>query len=458
MIDEGPVRSRVREALNAVRRPAPGLVAGMRGAIASADEQPRPRWNPVLAGLAALALAIAGAGVVMWGRAAFVHPVPAVTSRPITAPGPLTDPAAQVAWVVASGGAVGVDPDGHIAQRVSGTFDLYLTYRSPDGKTLVAIDGADVRVYDAGTGALRSTIARPVAGVNQDAFSPDSRYLALLTGESPPRVQLLDLVGGTTSSIVTLAKKSDSPGFLMFDPDPAVPELFVFTDTRTAPRLSVIAYPQGQAHLDRNTVVGMGTCSDPAPYASKMLPDRSAIALFSHACGTLWLVDPHDMRLVAQLDTGQLNPFWFWPVFSPDGRFLYLHDTFSETVTRVDLEQRKVGPAVKPSAAPGFIDRIAGWFVTEAEAGGIGSTAPISPDGRFLYLPQKNGLLVLDTSTMLAVDRLEAGHDVHEAWVSGDGSRIYMLVDNGELVMSSSTRGAATLGLGGDRFLASTHG
>lgn len=451
-MNDDALRGLVREALDGIRRPAPGLTAGMRHAIATGEARPS-RLNPLLAGVAVVLLALAGAGVVVWGRAALTRVAPASAPRPFAAPGLLTDPAAQVAWVVARNQAVGTAPNGHFVGTIPGSFDLYLTYRSPDGKTIVGIDGGDVRVYDAATGALRRTIQRPVSGVDQDAFSPDSRYLALLGSGS---VQLLDLESGNLSTAP--APGGGGPGLIVFHPDTVMPSLFVMTDTWNHPRITVFGWHRGTLRKDQTFVTGMPSCHDPAPLVTKFMPDGTTMAVFCHATGQLTLLPAFGgTRPVRVIDTHQPNPFWFWPVFSPDGEFLYLHDQFSETVTKVDLEQRKVAAPVNEKQPDSFLGQVAELLIPNAEAGGIGSTAPISPDGRYLYLPQPNGLLVVDTTTLKPVARLLAGHPVHEVWLSGNGRYVYALIDSNVVQLAGDSHAGIIL-VGAERFLASAHG
>jgi WD40 repeat protein len=66
-------------------------------------------------------------------------------------------------------------PDGREVLRVNGAVDAAM---SADGRTLFALEGADVKVYDVQTTTLVRTI--PVAGAtNAVALSPDGRYLAV---------------------------------------------------------------------------------------------------------------------------------------------------------------------------------------------------------------------------------------------------------------------------------------
>jgi len=457
MTDLTPYRAGVQRALDAVYVPAPALPSLIRAAVLDAPARQR-RPGPALAAVAAVLLAALAVGTVVWGRAALSRShVAATAPPPFAAPGPLTAPAAQVAWVVGGVEAAGIDPSGHQVGSIKGAFGPYLSYRSGDGKTVVAIDGADIRVHDAGSGALLATVARPAAGVGDAAFSPDGRYLALLTTDVPEHVQLLDLAQGKLASDLALANASERyHGFITFHPDAGYPELFVISHVASGPQLIVLGYVHGNLQLIRESGISMPSCGDPAPLTSHMLADGRTLAVFCHESGQLSLVDTQRLT-AAHVDTGQQNPFWFSPIYSPDGTKLYLHDIFSETVTVVDLESRKVGDPVKITVPASLAQKLAGWFVTEAEAGGIADTQPISPDGSLLYLAEPNGLVVMSTRSMTPTQVLLYGRKVTDVWVSGDGAHVYALVD-GRLAILADRRAPVEANVSAGGFLSAAHG
>jgi DNA-binding beta-propeller fold protein YncE len=159
----------------------------------------------------------------------------------------------------------------------------------------------------------------------------------------------------------------------------------------------------------------------------------------------------------------QGNPFWLSPIFTPDGRLLYLHQWpgFGDTMQVVDLtSHRLLGPVPTPT------DQGHGGpfpsLVTEAHAGGVASTTPVSPDGLKLYSATDDGVMVLRIPDLAPVTRLARGVRAGEVWISGDGQTIYVTADDGKrlVVMRSDGSEQRSLTLPGTAggFLASEHG
>ncbi|HKC18074.1 MAG TPA: hypothetical protein VKE27_00445, partial [Candidatus Dormibacteraeota bacterium] len=151
------------------------------------------------------------------------------------------------------------------------------------------------------------------------------------------------------------------------------------------------------------------------------------------------------------------------PIFTPDGQLLYLHQWpgFGDSMQVVDLAKRKLlGPVPTPTDpnqnAP------FGWLVTNAYAGGIASTSPVSPDGLRLYSASTDGVVVMRIPDLKVIARLGRGFDASEVWISGDGKTIYATSADGKTLLVAAADGTKEMNLtlpdmaGG--FIASEHG
>ena len=115
----------------------------------------------------------------------------------------------------------------------------------------------------------------------------------------------------------------------------------------------------------------------------------------------------------------QGNPFWLSPIFTPDGQLLNLHQWpgFGDTMQVVDLSKRKLlGPVPTPTD-PNQNGPFA-WLITNAYAGGVASTVPISPDGLKLYSATDDGVMVLRIPDLKPLARLAAGFKASEVVLS----------------------------------------
>jgi hypothetical protein len=120
------------------------------------------------------------------------------------------------------------------------------------------------------------------------------------------------------------------------------------------------------------------------------------------------------------------NPFWLAPIFTPDGRLLYLHQypAFGDVMQVVDLRSHAIlGPVPTPTKTdqPGPFS----WLFPVVYAGGTPSTVPISPDGLKLYPEAADGITVLRVPDLKPIARLGAGLKVGEVWISGDGKTVF---------------------------------
>ena len=65
------------------------------------------------------------------------------------------------------------------------------------------------------------------------------------------------------------------------------------------------------------------------------------------------------------------------------------------------------------------------WLIPIANAGGVASTQPISPDGLRLYTDTSDGIVVLRIPDLKPLTKLAPGTSVNEIWISGDGRTVF---------------------------------
>ena len=432
------------------------------------------QWQMRISRTAALSAAAIVAAACAAGPGPRAPVASAVLPPPIAAS---TAPEGQVAWLwLGTKPAItGIDPSGRAVGTVANAPDPYLTFRAPDGGGFFLLSGADVGVHDAGTGRVTQTIRRPTADpALDDGFSQDGRYLALLTGrlaagqitsaDASYGLEVLDLRAGRALPRLSLGSVAHGGmGWLRFAPDG---RLYVFTGTGGVQRLSVVAVDANGARVAAEGVDGsdgrrLPSCADPAPLVSRLVPDGHTIAAFCHGDGSVWFVDTVRLSVSGHTPPQARNPFWDVPVFAPDGRTLYLHDVFSETITTIDLTRRAVlatTPVPRAAVARGPLD----WLVTTAEAGGIATTVPVSPDGSRLYVAQPAGIQVLRLPDLHPMGTYLPGQRSDEVWVSGDGRTLFVLALGGAQVTVLHADGTQVASVpmaalaGG--FVASAHG
>jgi hypothetical protein len=197
--------------------------------------------------------------------------------------------------------------------------------------------------------------------------------------------------------------------------------------------------------------------------AAKVVADGRTLVAFCHFDGAVWFFDLHNLSSIGVVSSQQRNPFWLSPIFTPDGQLLYLHQGpgFGDTMQVIDLASRKL---LGPVPTPTRLDRSGPFarLITEAHAGGVASTVPVSPDGLKLYSAASDGVMVLRIPDLKPVARLAPGLKAGEVWVSGDGQTIYATADDGKrfVVMHAdgSDQKAVTLPSLGGGFIASEHG
>ena len=412
-------------------------------------------------------------------------------SGKVTLPQPVPQPitrisaAAQVAWVSTSelnpaGTArhtvlVGVDPAGKVVGRIDDAVDTFVSrvFRSADGATLVTLGDAVITAYSALDGTVQRSYARePRDPVFDAAFSLDGRWLAFIGAGA--YVQILDLRTGltqTTPLAHPAAKTSVGGSTLLFSPDSK--RLYTIIDW-TGPWLTAFDVTSTGLVQLASAVDGQGGRSFPGcggpGLAPKIVGGGQTLVLYCHVDGSVGFVDLPTLTTTTIVHAEMRNPFWLAPIFTPDGRLLYLHQypAFGDFMQVVDLRSHALlGPVPTPTKTdqPGPFS----WLFPIAYAGGTPSTVPVSPDGLKLYATAGNGITVLRVPDLKAIAKLGEGLSLNEVWISGDGKTVFADseyapggVDAGTHLYVIPESGGppitVTLPLQIDRFVASEHG
>jgi WD40 repeat protein len=407
----------------------------------------------------------------------------AALPQPIPQPITRTSAAAQVAWFWTftpdnKRSALGIDPSGAIAARFDDSV-LAATlgfWRSADGASIYLPMRDRITAYSALTGKPERTYAKTPGGIVASAFSPDGHWLALLTPAPDPRVELLDLrtgtwqskpavhdpnaglpgMGGNTASVIW--------GGLLFDERDF---LYTLMDWGGPARLTLFSLSSDTLNEIASAADGQdgrkfASCAGPA-VAMKIANDRRTLVVFCHVDGAVWFFDLGTLTSLAVVQSGQKNPFWLSPIFTPDGQLLYLHQPpdFTDQMQVIDLKSRRLlGPLPTPTKVgdPGPFS----WLMPIAYAGGVASTVPISPDGLRLYTDTSDGVVVLRVPDLKPITKLAPGTAVAEIWISGDGRTIFAISSDRKSLVIARDDGSGVkvvpLPAESGGFIASEHG
>ncbi len=445
-MDEDQLRRDIREALDAVSRPAPGLLGSAMGRVRAVSTRGRLRMRSwaLQVGATLLAVIVFGAlAIVLHHERIGPAPVP---SMPLPGAVPRLEPGAQVAWLTSG---VGIDQAG----RILGPIDGADAIRSPDGTRLYAIVGKAIVVYSALTGQKEGTLVEVTAPfvATQIRLSSDGHYLGLLEFSSTHAVavEMIDLQAGRSVARLDLGLSSPGgAGLLMLAPNART--LYVFSDLSLPSTVAVLSFDGASLRITDRVSNGAGghtvpDCSGlftpywlPGGLPIELLPDGQTLAAYCPMDGRIFWFDLTRLTVVAQLRAYLPNPFWLSPVFSPDGTMLYLHEGFSGQggVQAVDLVQRKI---VKSTNRLGQLMSPLRWLVerlvTPVYAGGTLRTAAVSPDGSWLYLIAEGGVHAYhlpelsQKAVWLPSPTVWFSGDGPSAavWVSGDSRTVYVL-------------------------------
>lgn len=491
-MSESWIEDELRAALDEAYRPAPWLLSNSMAAVRR-SRPGRPVWAWV-AGMALVLLAFGSIAILESVRQTQTshqsHNTPTKASQlpePIPQPITRTSPGAQVAWLwLQSQGQqpylIAVDPNGRVVARLGGPADFYGVWRSADGASIYAPGTDQVTAYSARDGKVQRTYSRNAGGIVGDTFSPDGRWLALLLFNFGLQLQVIDLQTGSSQVLpvphdpnASLPGMSCNPnpscadtvawGLAVFSPDST--HLYALIDWGGPVRLSAFSLATAKLVQTATVVDGQqghkfATCGAPA-MAAMVIEGGHTLVAFCHMDGAVWFFDLNNLTSSAIVQSKQGNPFWLSPIFTPDGQLLYLHQwqAFGDTMQVVDLTNRKLLGPVSTPTSPVQSGPFA-WLITNAYAGGVASTVPVSPDGLKLYSATNDGVMVLRIPDLKPLAKLAAGFKANEVWVSGDGQTVYATSEDGKtlLVMhadGSDVRKVNLPDLGGG-FIASEHG
>jgi len=443
----------LKAALDEVYQPAPWLLSNSIAAVRRARPR-RPAWAWV-AGIAAVLFAFGSIAIFESVRQAQMSnqshnsPIKAPSlPQPIPQPITRTSRGAQVAWLwIQSQGRqpylIAVDPSGRLVARLDMSADPYGVWRSADGATIYAPSADQITAYAALDGRVQRIYARNAGSIVGDTFSPDGNWLALLLLNGGLQLQLIDLQTGSSQVLpvshdpnASLPGMSCNPnpscrgmvawGLTLFGPDST--HLYALSDWGGPVRLSAFnltgaTFVQTATAVDGQQGRKFATCGGPA-MAAKIIEAGRTLVAFCHVDGAVWFFDLNTLTSSGIVQSKQPNPFWLSPIFTPDGQLLYLSQGSGESMQVIDLARRTLLGPVSTPHDPNQNGPF-GWLITNAYAGYVASTVPVSPDGLKLYAATIDGVMVLRIPDLKPLAKLAPGLKANEVWISGDGQTIY---------------------------------
>jgi hypothetical protein len=194
---------------------------------------------------------------------------------------------------------------------------------------------------------------------------------------------------------------------------------------------------------------------------AKVIDRSMTLVAFCHMDGAVWFFNLTDLTSSGAIQANQGNPFWLSPIFTPDGQLLYLHQSpgFGDTMQVVDLANRKLlGPVATPTNTEQ--NGPLAWLITNAYAGWVATTVPISPDGLRLYSATNDGVMVLRIPDLKPLAKLAGDFAANEVWISGNGRIVYATSADGKslLVVEGKNQHKVSLPDMSGGFIASEHG
>ena len=346
---------------------------------------------------------------------------------------------AGVAWFA---GMRGITPDGQVLNLPGspyfngsmGTWGL----RSSDGGRLYVLASGKLVIASAADGAVIRAIDLPSdLGTNAGSasVSPDGRWLGLATpGGTGTRLVLVDLERGELGASGSISGASGGVG------GPPRVGLLVTPSRQLLVMLRdghlVLAEPLGrQLNLTAWAADSALSCYSTAAPLIHLAPDGGTLIGYCPFDGTVWWFDLSRFKVTAQLPVQLGNPFWGSPVFSPDGRRLYIYDSWKGRVNVVDLAQRRLlrsGEVARPQVSLSLP------FVQDVFAKGPNLSASLSADEQTLFVTGQHGtgggFYGVNTETLAVKARWLDGRTLRAVWAGGDGLAVYAVEDPGNAV------------------------
>jgi len=321
---------------------------------------------------------------------------------------------------------------------VVGTINARDELRSPDGSHLYALADGSLVVYSAVDGHKEQTIHLQPVTYGLPMLSADGHYFAV-AGNSPSSLQLVDLLTGRSVMSTDVGLPAFGVPVILGDQAQHVyvvgPTIAKFAFDGTTLRLE--QRKTGLTLACNGLVVGGPNSAGGLPF--RVLADGRTLVAFCPSDGRVTWFDLVSMTVTYEVQVGQSNPFWVSPVFSGDGKMLYLHEGGTGQLHAIDLVQRKIVTSTKvASAGTNSLAWLRSLLVTDAYAGGIPRTAAVSPDGKWLYavgaFGARGGVAIVHLPDLALKGRWLPDVSLNSVWVSADGQTIYLLTEHGDQV------------------------
>ena len=451
MNQEDSLRREIHQALDPISGRTPELVPGIVHRL-----RPASRRHPLVAiGQVAAVLSI---GLVVAAVAFSLHRSRVTTATVKTSP---TTPivagsGANIAWITsqtATGGAysgdivTGVDPSGHVVGRISAQVDL----RSPDGSHLYALGNGRVDVFSAVDGHKEQTIPLQPINYGVQMLSSDGHYLAVVSGP-PATLQLVDLTAGR----MVASGPVGSPAY----GTPVILGAHAEHVYVVGPTIARFAFDGATLRVEQRTTdqtppcdgLVAGSANSAGGLSFRVLADGRTLLAFCPMDGHVTWFDLVAMKVTHEVKVPQANPFWMSPVFSPDGKTLYLYEGGTGSLHAVDVVNQTVKSTKVASADTNLLARLGSMVFPPAYAGGIDRTAAVSPDGTWLYgvrdFGGPGGLSIVHLPDQAVKGRWLPDVSFSSPWVSADGNTIYVLSQMGDELRVLRTDGTQVAKIG----------
>ena len=437
MNQEDALRREIHQALDPITGPMPELMSGIAPRLRLAS-----RRRPIVA--IGQVAAVLGIGLVVAAVAFSLHrsrvAPPGVTTVPTTPI--IAGPGANNAWVTSQQSSnnaytgdivTGIDPTGHVVGTINARDEL----RSPDGSHLYAVVDGGLDAYSALDGHKEQTIKLQPVTLGQAMLSADGHYFAV-AGSSPPTLQLVDLSTGRVAASTNVGLPSYGVPVILGE---QAQHVYV-----VGPTIAKFAFDGTTLRLEQSTTghtlacdgLAVGGANSAGGLPFRVLGDGRTLVAFCPGDGRVSWFDLVAMKLTHEVQIGQRNPFWDSPVFSGDGKTLYVHEGGTGALHVIDLLQRKIVTSTKvASADTNPLAWLRSLLVTDAYAGAIPRTVALSPDGNWLYavgaFGARGGVAIVHLPDLKVRGHWLADVSPNSVWVSADGATIYVLGPSDEL-------------------------